>query len=197
MQSGKLIILDWDDTIFSTSHFNNQGYFEKNELEEKCKMYLSLLEKKAISFINLAKTCGKVCIVTNSISGWVNTVCTRFFPNLLNHLEDIDIVSARTLYENKCPPIKWKIFAMNDCIKKWFVSPEVVTDFVSFGDAFSDRYAAMEVVKKLPSSTVKSVKFVENPTIEQLYKQLHLIENIFPHIITHKDNIDLIMTMNI
>lgn len=195
MECGKLIVIDWDDTLLPTSHLDFLGYDPKKNIDLYTKNSLERLEKSIISLLIMAKMCGKVCIVTNSQEGWVDMSCGLFIPNVKEYIKDIDIISARSLYENKHPKntIMWKIEAMNDCVRKWFRSPDVVTDFISLGDSFGDRHAAKIVGKGLSISTTKSIKFANDPTSEQLIYQQKLIHDSFPYICTHKNDIDLIL----
>jgi len=201
MDCGKLIIIDWDDTILSTTHLNSLGYraSRKFSIDSKMRDSLERLEKTAIELIKLAKTCGTVCIVTNSEEGWVDLSCKLFVPNLRDHIKDIDIISARTKYEKVYPmkPSLWKVAAMQDCVNKWFRSPDVITDFISFGDSFGDRHAAHIVGKDLAISTTKSVKFSDSPTTEQLAHQQELVLHTFPHLCTHPKDLDLMLTITL
>ena len=147
--------------------------------------------------LSLANECGKVCIVTNSETGWVALSCKMFMPNIYKQIKNIDIVSARSRYQDLYPnnPAFWKVAAMQDCVQKWFRSPDVITDFISFGDSTIDRLAAKTVGKKLSIATTKSVKFCETPTIEQLCRQQQLLFRTFPHLCTAKDDLDMMLTI--
>lgn len=201
MDCGKLIIFDWDDTILPTSFLLSNGYHPSNlvSLKDEHRIQLEELEKVSINLINLAKKCGKVCIVTNSQKGWVEITSAKFVPRLRNHLKDVEVISARTSHEDRHPnkPMMWKLLSMAECITKHFKNPDVVTDFISFGDSPDEREASRLISKGLSSSTLKSVKFCRSPNIIQLHKQLEVIHNNFPFICTHKDNLDLMLNITV
>jgi hypothetical protein len=201
MDCGKLIIVDWDDTLLPTSMLGAKGYHPGRQfnLDNDTRENLKKLEESAIGWLELARSCGKVCIVTNSEEGWVDISGKLFVPNLHQYIRGnkLDIVSARTRYQKMFPdkPATWKVAAMHDCVRKWFRSPDVITDFISFGDSPIDRLAAITVGNNLSISTTKNVKFCQLPTTEQLHRQQQLVYQTFPHLCTAKNDLDMMLTI--
>jgi hypothetical protein len=199
MDCGKLIILDWDDTLLPTSFLVKNNYKLEAQINENDKLKLKEVENIANMLIQMARLCGKVCIVTNADEGWVERSCQKFIPSVYKYIQDIDIISAKTKYSSVYPNKIhfWKVAAMTDCVQKLFKSPDVITDFISLGDSSTDRYAALSVGKSLPLSTVKSIKFYSSPTIEQLKKQQEFILRYFPYFCTNKNNMDMMLNIEV
>lgn len=72
---------------------------------------LHTIQHAVYKLLRLAASLGEVVIITNSQQGWVEHSCKAFFPSLLEHLEGMPIVSARTSYEHLYPdnPLCWKV----------------------------------------------------------------------------------------
>lgn len=179
------IIFDWDDSLLCTTELARQGYIKQNEFTNMCHTEqfsntLTRLEEAVKELISLALESSKdVYIITNATAGWVEVSCQRFLPSLLKLLFHVEIISAQQeSREQALGPIEWKTFTF--CNKKDRF--EGLENVVSIGDSQCERLAILELGKKLPESTVKSVKMADQPTIVQLQYQLKLLINIF---ITH------------
>lgn len=48
-----------------------------------------------------------------------------------------------------------------------------------------------------PYARVKSIKFVERPTVEQLKRQVDLVTNCFEEITRHNGSLDLMLTIQL
>lgn len=107
------IIFDWDDTILPSSWLGSQGMrVDSTEtLPERISQELFTLEENAIKLLNLAWRYGKVVIITNAETGWVELSARRFLPRLLPLLSEIEVISARSTYEHMFPgsPLDWKV----------------------------------------------------------------------------------------
>lgn len=201
MSHERLIIIDWDDTLLSTSHINKLKYHlgENIHTDNSVKESLQDLEISIVNLLTRAKSYGKVCIVTNAEEGWVQMSCDKFCPKVAPMLADIDVISARSRYEIFCPENQtyWKVAAMQDCVKKHFSSPDQIADFISFGDSMTERLAAKTVGGALPKAKTKIIKFCDSPTIDQLYKQQQAIYQSLPYVCVHSNNIDAILVIKI
>lgn len=120
-QSQNLVILDWDDTLFPTSHLNPVDESQYEFLIEKYRKYLTEIESQAIQLLqNCLKSC-KVIIITNAKKGWVEFSSSKFMPRLHTLIMNcVKIVSARVDYEDQYPmdTFKWKQMAFQklwDC----------------------------------------------------------------------------------
>lgn len=73
---------------------------------------LDQLDQVACNLLKLAKTLGKVFIITNAAEGWVEMSSTRFLPLVSEELNtEITIMSARTRFEKQFPHnySEWKM----------------------------------------------------------------------------------------
>ena len=125
---------------------------------------------------------GDTFIITNSEPGWVEYSCKRFFPNVLDLLSKIKIISARGLYEKKFPNNykTWKNMAFNDIIKNYELN--LPSNIMCMGDSTYEMEAAHGLANKFPDGFIKAIKFKEFPKIEELISQLNLILDKFDFI---------------
>jgi len=194
-QSQIVFFFDYDDTLFPTTLSRTRTLSE----EEK-----KNLEYTIIKTISEARKLGSVFIITNAESGWVELCLNRHIPGVLPHLKKVrKIVSARSRYEQKYPnePEEWKYRAMDDCLQNTLRSPESKTadqllfHAISFGDSEYERKAVHRVSKNHKQLLTKSVKFIENPTVPQLIKQLDTISSYLQEISKVENNLDLMTTI--
>ena len=137
-------------------------------------------------------------IVTNAEAGWVELSATRFMPGLMKTLKryNTEILSARSAYEPKYPGdiMSWKAHAFMERVSAKYDTPEALSklNLVSVGDSISEREAAHHVSTETGAKgRVKTVKFVENPDIEQMRRQLMLLTTYLPEICTHPGTFDV------
>lgn len=145
--SQNLVVLDWDDTLFPTSHLNPVDENLYDFLLEKYSKYLTEIENQAIELLeNCSKHC-KVVIITNAKKGWVEFSSKRFMPRLHNILmKYVKIISARVDYEDQYPlnTYKWKELAFQ---KLWEcpdlqLEKSAMTNLITFGDSEYEMEAA-------------------------------------------------------
>ena len=116
-----IIIFDWDDTLFCTSHFNSMGILNHNApLCEKEREKLKKLEKRVYQILNLSIQKGITYIITNSDEGWVEYSSKLYFPSLLPLLQKIQVVSSRKLFQKIFPNdfYRWKMETFSKIVKK-------------------------------------------------------------------------------
>jgi len=158
-----LIIFDWDDTLLCSS-----------ALEQCSQLQLDVLCITAEITLRTAMALGEVMIVTNGVDWWVEDSCRRFLPGLLPLLGRLHVKSARHDYESIYPgdPFAWKREAFKDILRP---RPKA-TNLVVLGDSFSEINAAYGALPCMgDSSLVKTVKFKEAPSAEQLIGQLRRV----------------------
>ena len=178
-----IFIFDWDDTLFCTTFLSPSGYLDDDMVVlvsnmEKMKK-LEVLVKK---LLNLTFEKGDTYIITNSEPGWVEYSCKRFFPNVSGLLNKIKIISARGLYENEYPNDfrTWKNKAFNNIIQNY--EKNLPTNIICLGDSIYEIKAARHLSANFPNGYLKTIKFRENPKIEQLINQLNLVLDKFDYI---------------
>ena len=187
-----LFIFDWDDTLFPTSFFINEGLIKyKNILSEELINLFSILEKIIINILNFAINKGDVYIITNSSIDWFKFSSKKYYPNIKNILDKIKIISARDEYEKIYPGQNkiWKSKAFLSLKKE--INNNLVTNIICFGDSIIELEAGKTLAYNLGDSFVKTVKFKENPEIEDLIKQLNLIDDKIDFIYSKAKNLSI------
>ena len=190
-----LLLWDWDDTLFCTSHLAKLRVSvteEKLAISEDLRSELSQYAQTVEETLRVARRLGRVVIVTNAESGWVELTCSRFMPDLYqNVVQYLPIISARSCYEtaNIRSPVDWKRLAVTKLIKEL----ENV-HVVSFGDSSHEREALMQTSQQmnlLSACRIKSLKLIERPDLAALNKQHLLIQQCLIQIIDHPLSLDL------
>jgi len=179
----KIFIFDWDDTLLCTSMISPGGYFDDNLIILPNKLEkIKTLETIVKKLLTITTEKGDTFIITNSEPGWVEYSCKRFFPNVLDLLSKIKIISARGLYEKKFPNNykTWKNMAFNDIIKNYELN--LPSNIMCMGDSTYEMEAAHGLANKFPDGFIKAIKFKEFPKIEELISQLNLILDKFDFI---------------
>lgn len=170
-------IFDWDDTILCTSFLKCRP--DSNpELPEATREKLQRIEAAGISLLEQAKKIStSVFIVTNASPGWVEQSCSLYLPKLVQSLQGIKIVSARGEYERDFPGdiLAWKTRAFMEIRGKMFLTSEALGNIIVVGDSLAEMHAAEAMKCDLHEISIKTVKFVENPSISELQKQLELV----------------------
>ena len=95
--------------------------------------------------------------------------CAKFYyPNLLPILEQINIISARELYQDKFPndPTIWKVNTFNDLKQKFHFEKCIVSNIICIGDDNGENFE---------NCLVKTIKFRDKPNLTDLIKQIILI----------------------
>ena len=188
----KIVIFDWDDTLFPTTAFIRKSSGKELNGDE-----MKLLSQNVLSIIK--KACllygsSNVYIVTNAYNGWVQSslrkiiryCCQNKIENSFGEIYSliskscITTLSARHLFAKQLPkqPILWKFYTFNAIIN----SINVYT-LISIGDS-NHEYVASENVKKCKNS-IKSLhrfKLLEKPALCVMNKQFEQISNLLDNL---------------
>ena len=186
-----IFIFDWDDTLFPTSFLMKEGIVDKNNLSKELINNFGILEKNIINIINFALSKGDVYIITNSSIAWFKYSFDKYFSNLKNIFNKINIISARDKYGHIYPgEFKiWKENAFLSLRKK--ININLVTNIICFGDSLIELEAVKLLANKLNESFIKRIKFKKNPGIEDLINQLYLINNKIDYIYSKAKNLSI------
>ncbi|DAZ94031.1 TPA: hypothetical protein N0F65_001462, partial [Lagenidium giganteum] len=202
-----IIVLDWDDTLLPNTHLSMLGFSDESAtftLSEEKAAELKLLENEIGSFLRACLKTGECHIVTNGMQGWVERSCERFFPSIVPLLSSFTITSARSKFEKRFPksPVEWKIAAFTEVLGE-DSSPErsasggaMPLQVLAIGDSEHDRQAIQYVAGRASDVQLMSVKFVENPSISQLQKQLSLMGGFLTQLFAHGEALDLVLSPN-
>lgn len=198
------IIFDWDDTLLCSSWLaqNNMRLDAPSVLPSEAVAQLSVLEESVCTLLECASRVGRVVIITNAETGWVELSCRKFMPRVLPLLENLKVVSARSTYECFFPdsPSDWKVQAFSQEISSYYAlwGAEGRRNVLSFGDSVHERTAIHKVTSGMGSETrTKSIKFVERPTVEQLKRQVDLVLSCFDDVCHHDGHLDLMLTIQL
>lgn len=168
-QHSTLIVLDWDDTLLCTSFLLSQNLNSRTITQR-----LACVARAAIELLILAKSLGETVIITNAVDSWVEQSAKDYLPSVLPFLADLEVISARQRYEMYFPDqvAKWKAETFLEVQKRR--SSESITNFISIGDSSFERDAALRIGDLFPQAVIKIIKFKEDPTPEELAKELRL-----------------------
>jgi len=146
--------------------------------------------------LRTAMSLGETLIVTNGNGTWVQDSARRYLPGLLPILSQLQVVSARALYEDLYPgdPFMWKHAAFEHLLTKERTFASGV-NLVALGDQFPEIDAARHVTQVIGSSLVKTVKFREAPSVLELLGQLSRMEQTLCKIVQEPENQDYGMVM--
>mmetsp|Transcript_49960 Transcript_49960/g.87940 ORF Transcript_49960/g.87940 Transcript_49960/m.87940 type:complete len:275 (-) Transcript_49960:161-985(-) len=178
-----VIIFDWDDTLLCSSAIN-AAQWTMTQLQQ--------LELAVESALMAAMNLGETLIVTNGNSSWVQDSSRRFLPKLVPLLEKMRVVSARALYENSWPgePFAWKRCCFHELLstreeeRKGVEGKSDCMNLVVLGDSFAEIKAAYSATSQLQQpSIVKTLKFKESPSANELLGQLRAVTHLLPEIV--------------
>jgi len=211
-----VIIFDWDDTICPSEFLMQRGITAEKIInkepiifDEKEREYLESIENSIISIIKSLPH-ALFYIVTNAQKGWVELTAEFLFPKLADIITSIDLVSLYGIFhpdkrvtiisarqENPLATIydytKWKYDVYIKIVEKTDIQT-----FIGIGDAPTDREAIkwMDIYfsnSQKRKTSVKSVKFKEQPTLYDVCSQCKFIKDIFLDILKYDDKLDIIM----
>ena len=150
------IILDWDDTLMSTTYL-----LGKNKIlnEEDIKVY-KLLGEEVKKFITLCKSISKIIILTNSTRAWVFSTAKKYLFIEDSIFDDILIFSTRERFCNRFPMTLWKSKAYVEIEHQIKQSKSIIC----IGDSENDIEEGKKLKKKFPSLNVATVKFINKPS---------------------------------
>ena len=99
----------------------------------------------------------------------------KFYPNVLEILGKIKIISARGEWEKDYPgdSRSWKIQTFLSLQNKLDV--KLVTNIICLGDSLFEMEAGRILASKFTEAFIKTIKFREAPKLDELIKQLELV----------------------
>jgi hypothetical protein len=113
-----VLFLDWDDTLFPTSHIEQHCPALWQVLcdgsSDACAEHTAILEEcmqATAALLRLAASMTHVCVVTMGCTGWVETCCRIVMPELLSLLVQLDI---RVIYARGTMPAGYIRVASKD-----------------------------------------------------------------------------------
>ena len=193
LKNTTITIFDWDDTLFFTNFICPVGlnYREIEKFSEKEKNLIKSIENSVKTIMEKAILKGEVFIITNSSTGWVEFCSKKFYPEVFPLLKKIKIISARDLYEDQYPNDQktWKLLTFVN-IKNYFNINNLI-NIICIGDAIFEIEASELLASKFKHYYLKTIKFRENPGLNELNKQLSLIVREFDRITSMQKSIKI------
>jgi hypothetical protein len=189
-----LIIFDFDDTLFPTSWLQH-GFRSESLLNEHHTEQLKILAERVLQVLHMALRLGRVVIVTNGLEGWVEMCCEEDMPSLMQIFAKVDIVSARSKYENKSPdPSEWKRLAFqHEAELLEFAGATCATQYnvIALGDSLHEQFAVKSLTEEKANYYGKFVKFLKAPTIDQLIAQHEFVASNLSDIVEHPGHLEV------
>ena len=172
-----IFIYDWDDTLFCTSYLFPSGIHDDKAIHNALQLIdkMNILQELVYNILYMSISKGKVYIVTNSSPGWVENCIRRFYPKLFSLLNNITIISARGKYSQLYPDDMhtWKILTFEEIADEFYEN--FPTNIICMGDNDIEIEAAELLVHKFNDPVIKTVKFKEKPSFNDLKKTLKVI----------------------
>lgn len=206
--SQTIIIFDWDDTLCPSTCMRPLAQFDRcgnlrGKLGRETSNELKLLSDRVLPLLRLAQTMGKVIMVTNAKSPWVDISCQSFLPALQGVLKEIPVFYALELIKaagvdnfEGCLLKESKARAMREAVTQFYSQypGQSWKNIVSIGDAYFEHHAIRQVVgekgQNKPVRT-KTIKMLEGPTIAGMVVQLAIIHSWLPQIIRADSDVDI------
>mmetsp|Transcript_1100 Transcript_1100/g.3417 ORF Transcript_1100/g.3417 Transcript_1100/m.3417 type:complete len:217 (-) Transcript_1100:122-772(-) len=176
-------ILDWDDTILASSFLQNVG--DRHSTSDWVRSCMAELEVYALGLLEEALRVGAVIVITNAEAGWVEISAATYMPRVLECLRsnNIRIISARSTYEPhyRENPLQWKLCAFVRELSIVF-DGSPAHHVIVLGDGIGECFAARGVQSMMPSARVKTIKFVDFPTVKKLIEQQTVIRSYLKYV---------------
>eukprot|EP00164_Ancoracysta_twista_P000026 GFYU01000034.1.p1 GENE.GFYU01000034.1~~GFYU01000034.1.p1 ORF type:complete len:227 (+),score=66.07 GFYU01000034.1:421-1101(+) len=200
IRSKTAVIFDWDDTLIPSTFLSISGIRLDQPLclSPELTAQLEELDDAVYNVLCQALSLGHVFIITNAEHGWVQLSAYQFLPKVSTIINKCRVLSARSQYEEYFPdsPAEWKVRAFAESLEDTFSNLSEL-NLISFGDGEFERNAVIVVGRNLESARTKSIKFVDKPSLDQLQRQVELIQNHLPTIAEHDGDLDLMLTINL
>lgn len=180
-----IFLYDWDDTLFFTTalkfrffeycgHIFTEENDDNNLLLMHFKSEISHLDYLAHSILSKSLLLGNVYIVTNSTANWVFDMASEYYSQTNAYISSgkVKVFSARDKYSKIFPYDRymWKKKAFLDIAKNYINDKE--TNVIVLGDTQMDINAGSIVSSYFKNCFVKTVKFRERPSFDELLLQL-------------------------
>jgi len=188
--SKTVIFIDFDDTLFPTEWVQSSNININNPNETLISLF-SDLDTLITDMVIKMTFLGDVLIVTNGSSSWVNN-CLKVLPTFKQVIDNgaVSVTSARDLFQDEHDKGQWKRLTFQLHFNEHISDHEGRHHILSFGDSSAEHDAVLELknynAKENQERIIKSIKFIEQPSLNQLVVQLQTI-NVIQEEIIQKD----------
>lgn len=162
-----VLIWDWDDTLMCSSAINANA-----PIQHQAPLLEGLLER----VLSVSMQLGETFVVTNADELWVHESTRRFVPGIMPILSRLSVISARRRWEARCPGdvFAWKRETFREMLSARAPRASGL-NLIVLGDSPAEMEAAQTSVIGLPQQvTIKTVKFKESPSADELIEQLRI-----------------------
>ena len=177
MTTKTLIIFDWDDTLFPTSWFVQNGINVDDP--KTCKLYQKYFDKIDVLIYELFKKCinlGETIIITNATKSWVTSTLKllKLSGNILQYAE---IISAREVCKTHTNDIfYWKTLTfMKEYNARNKKNSNIAFNIISIGDAEYEYDALVNLHNPCNNNKLKTIKLIKGPSIDVVLNQLFIL----------------------
>jgi len=186
-RSQTVVIFDWDDTLLCTSCLYSFGAVSV-PYSVRCRLHD--IATVARELLETASRFGRTFIITNAAEGWVQESAARWVPGLLPVLRQVDVISARSRYEAEFPDVhQWKIQAFMELRRQ--LDSQAITNLISIGDSNFEMDAVRIMGSQFARALVKTVKFQSDPTPQDLFKELTLLQSRLEQVVQMGQHLQL------
>lgn len=209
LKSSKIIIFDWDDTLCPTTTLNlinniqNNIYIDNNTLNKHTnikdpnfiKLEINKIDNTNLNLLKKSNELGNNIIISNATVDWIKFTGINYLPLTYNFIvnNNIPIISARefSLQNNIKNPLEWKNYTFYIYLNK-IINNNIET-IISIGDSNTEHIALNKYNQYIKNYNiniiVKTIKYIENPIIQDIYKQnIILSKNIHSILNNNKNN---------
>lgn len=189
-----LFLVDWDDTLFPTSHLSKNNIDLLNiESIKKTQIGYSLIKLDTLLYKLLTNMLqhGKIIIVTNALMKWINLSSKLLVKTteLLN--SKIEIISARERYQAQFPhdPYLWKHLTFESIVKNF----NNLNQVISIGDADYE-YTALSSLYENNNKNIKyfkAIRFSQTTSSFKLMDQILVLNKAIDQVINQNKHLDL------
>jgi len=195
-------------------------YFSPCPNDPKYKKPLLEVAEVVCNILSLAADIGHVVVLTNAQVNWVETSARNFMPSVAPLLQKLkcSIVYARAKFDlidpasdprknpklfeynyNANIPQMWKEHAFEGEITKFYsrYAQQSWKNIISIGDQACEHNAVKLVTQARPQDMkkkkcrVKTIKLLEDPTIEDLTAQLHVVYQWLTGVVMYDGDLDV------
>lgn len=212
LPSQTIVIFDWDDTLCPSFWIRDDprlAWHRKAPKDPAIQEPLEALQAEVRRLLEVAKSLGKVVLVTNAVRPWVSTSIKNFMPNVASDMKDIPICYAQ---ENLERLRKEGFDEQTNCILTGFkeaAMKDVVTDFytqypnqswknlISIGDGMFEHQAIRQVAAQRPHQNnekkcrTKTIKLMDNPSVDGLRVEVSLVRCWLQGIVTADADVEI------
>lgn len=177
-----LLLFDWDDTLFCTSHLHAGDVSAQD---------MAALTNETVWLLREAHLLGQTVIVTNAAKGWVELCLREHMPGAEAAVLRTGVTSARERFERRYPgdPTAWKCAAFAE-LKE---NSRCIANLIAVGDQEAEMCAVRELAKLYRTAYVKTVRFKRRPTARELATQLSLLRRKLPSIVARPASMSITM----